>query len=1065
MIGYFARHRTAANLVMLVFMLLGALTLPQIQRETFPEFEPSRIQISARYPGAPTEIVDDTVTQRIQDALASVEGIATMRSTAREGSVSVSVEAADGVRFDALLSDVKTALDSIRDFPVGMDPPTVRARKREASVASLAVTGPMSPQDLKLYCEQLRRELLHVDNVSQVALAGFSTHRLRIRVNHASLARHGLTISDVSAAVKAQSLDAPIGTLVRREGDILVRYQDKRTTADTLGEIVIKGDALGGTVRVSDVAEVDDAFAIDEEQTWFNGQRACMLSVSKTATEDSLRVLDGIRAFLADQEARQPDGVAVTLTEDIASVIQERLNLLLENGLQGLLAVFFTLWLFFGWRIGFWVAMGLPVSFLGAVWVMHQLGHTLNMMTMMGLLIALGLLMDDGIVLADNVAAHLQRGKSPLRAAVDGVQEVASGVVSSFLTTVCVFIPLSAIEGRIGRILQVIPFVLIAVLAVSLIEAFFVLPNHLGHSLRSPEEHPPGRFRRWFDRGFARVRDSGIGGIADFGIRHRYGLAGLVLALLIASAGMITSGKLKYRAFPDTEGDVVQFKLEMSPGTSLDRTKQEVTRVVEAAWKVSKDLAKDQPDGKALVRNVSARFNYNPDSEEGGPNLATVTVDLLSVEVRGTTLAAFTDTWRKATGPMPSAVSAAFGAGGHRRPGGNPIEVRIEGDDLARLQEVSAEIQAYFGGFDGVFDLADDLQPGTAQVAVRLRPGAGMMNVTGATVATQLRAALSGVTVERLYDKGEEYELFVELARGSRDALADLEHFPIVLSPTVSVPLGAIARIDPDRSFAQISRVNGVKTATVKADLDRDVANAAELMGRFTSEKVPDLEQRYPDVRLVPSGEAEESAQTMGSMGRGLFIGLFGIFVLLSLQFRSYIEPIVVMLAIPFAFVGVVLGSVLIGQPLSSQSGLGFVSLAGVGVNDSILLIVFIKDAIARGVTPLQAASQASRDRFRAGFLTSATTVVGLVPLMFETSRQAQSLIPVATSIVFGITASTLLVLFVLPAIYVLLADLGWVGQPEEPDEPAVGAPPPALPEGAGPDAAGAAAAEPNPAG
>lgn len=496
MITWFARHPTAANLLMLVLLLLGALALPQLQRETYPEFEPRSIRISASYPGAATEIVDDTIVQRIEDAISALEGIARIRSQAREGGASITVEIEDGVEVETLLADVKSAVDGIRDFPAEVDPPSVTASSRMAGVASVAVSGPMSGQDLKLYCESLQRELLRRPEISQVSIAGFSTHRLRVRVDQAALARQGLAVADVASAIAAQNLDAPIGSLEGRDGDIIVRYSGRRTTAESLAEIPVKGAATGGEVRLGDVARVEDTFAVDEEQTYFNGERAAMLVISKTSTQDSLEVLAAVKEFLAEEEARKPDGVKLTLTQDVASVVQDRLDLLASNGMQGLLLVFFTLWLFFGRRLAFWVAMGLPVSFLGALFVMEQLGQTLNMMTMMALLVALGLLMDDAIVLSENVAAHLGRGKAPMQAAVDGVKEVADGVVSSFLTTICVFVPLSAIDGRIGRTLQVIPFVLVAVLAVSLLEAFLVLPNHLGHSLRRPVDDPPGRFRR-----------------------------------------------------------------------------------------------------------------------------------------------------------------------------------------------------------------------------------------------------------------------------------------------------------------------------------------------------------------------------------------------------------------------------------------------------------------------------------------------------------------------------------------------------------------------------------------
>jgi HAE1 family hydrophobic/amphiphilic exporter-1 len=462
---------------MLVFVLLGLLVAPGLQRETYPQFDADTIRISASYPGADAEIIDETLVQGIEDAISGLDGVDSITSQAREGAASITVEVEDGAAVAEVLADIKSALDGLREWPEDIDRPVASATSRRAAVASVAVSGPMSPGDLKLYCEQLRRELLRDPQVSQVSVAGFSTHRLLIQLKQAALIRHGLGLSDVAAAVAAQSLDTPIGTIERAAGDVLLRYSDERTSVAGLAEIVVKSAATGGEVRVGDLGEVRDTFAVEEEQTQVNGARACTLGISKTAWQDSLDVLAAVEAFLADQERRKPPGVALTLTQNVAAAVQDQIDLLLMNALQGLLLVFFTLWLFFHLRLAFWVAIGLPVSVLGALALMSLLGQTINMMTMMAMLIALGLVMDDAIVLADNFAAHRERGKSAMDAAVDAVKEVSGGVVASFLTTACVFIPLASIDGRIGRVLQVIPVILIAVLAVSLIEAFFVLPE------------------------------------------------------------------------------------------------------------------------------------------------------------------------------------------------------------------------------------------------------------------------------------------------------------------------------------------------------------------------------------------------------------------------------------------------------------------------------------------------------------------------------------------------------------------------------------------------------------
>ena len=1029
MIAWFTRHPTAANLLMLVLVLLGAIGLPRLQRETYPEFEASALSVSASLPGADAEVMDQDVVARIEDVLGGMEGIASLSSSSREGGASVTIEAEDGFETETLLTDVRSAVESIRDFPEGMEEPTVTLRTRTRPVLTVAVTGPMSGQDLLLYLERLKRRLLAHEGISQVTVAGFSTHQLRIRLDADALARHGLDVQTIGTAIAAQSLDSPIGSLETRAGSLLVRYADRRTTPEALADVVVATAIDGGEIRLGAVAEVEDAFAVDEEQTYFNGQRAGMLVVGKASTEDSLEVRAAVQEFLEEQERLKPDGVKLSITNDSTAVIEDRLALLLTNGVQGLLLVFVTLWIFFELRLAFWVAAGLPVSFLGALWLMQQTGQTLNMMTMMGLLVALGLLMDDAIVLAENVASHLARGARPLRGALDGVQEVAGGVLSSFVNTICVFVPLSSIDGRIGRTLQVIPAVLVAVLAVSLIEAFFILPHHLGHSLRA--ERSRGRLRVAFDGAFERLRERGLGRVVDFAVRHRYGAVGLTVAAFVACMGAVQGGQLRYQAFPDTEGDLVEFRLAMPVGTSLSQTKLEVERVVQAAERAGAAFDADQPEGQALVRNTSVRFNYNPDADDTGPHVATVSVDLLSVEHRNTTLAQFTERWREELGTIPDAVSARFGSGGRGGPGGNPIEVRLLGDDLQRLEEVAERVQQWLQQEPAVSDLGVDLEPGNPQIRVRLRPGAGATGLTGATLAAHLRSALAGISVETLYHEGEQFEVYVELEARARDSVTDLELFPIPVGEGVTVPLGSIAYVEKTTGYARIRRHDGARTVTVSGALDREQANLVQLMTRFAEDAVPALEAEFPDVRIELGGEMEDSAQTLGSMAQGMVLGCFAIFALLSLQFRSYLEPVVVMLAIPFAFVGVVLGSLALGMPLSSQSVLGFVSLAGVVVNDSILLMVFIKNARARGMSITEAATRAGRDRFRAVLLTSATTVAGLVPLMFETSRQAQMLIPVATSITFGITASTVLVLVVLPATYAILGDLGLAAVPE----------------------------------
>ena len=761
-------------------------------------------------------------------------------------------------------------------------------------------------------------------------------------------------------------------------------------------QLPVVGSALGGEVPLGDLADIEYTFENAEEQTQFNGTRAGLLRVSKTSSQDALEIFAAMEEFVELKSATAPPGVKLVITDDAATPIAQRLELLSTNGMQGLLLVFVTLWLFFNTRLAAWVAAGLPVSFMGGLWIMSIIGYTLNMMTMMALLLALGLLMDDGIVLADNIAAHLRRGKSSYRAAIDGVTEVWPGIVSSFLTTICVFTPLSLLDGQIGRVLLVIPVVLIAVLSVSLIEAFGILPNHIAHSLHGRDIDERSKARAWFDGRFEHFREHVVGRASDWAVRNRYVAVGSAVALFIASLGLLAGGILKFEGFPDTDGDTAEFRLRMPAGTTLEATQAEVDRVVAGLQQVNAELTPEQPDAAPLIENVVVRMNYNPDSPDSGPHIATVKADLLSVEVRTTSLDDLKAAWREAVGPLSDATSASF-ASAQMGPGGAAIELRVQGRDLQRMSDAAAEIEQWIGGFEGVFDLGTDLQPGTPQVGVRLRSGALGSSAQSIEVAQQLRSAFSGDRAQDVRIGAQDYEVTVQLANSGRDALSDLEYFELQLGGQ-RVPLGAVADIESDTTYAAIARVDGIRTVTLTGDIDSEVANSAELMQRFSNGLLPELQEKYPELRFEVGGSTEESAKTAQSMLTAFGIGLFGVFFLLSFQFRSYVEPLVVMLAIPLALTGVLWGNLVMGDPLTLPGILGFISLAGVVVNDSILLMVFIKAGVRDGLGAAAAAQGASRSRFRAILLTSATTVAGLVPLMFERSQQAQTLIPVATS-------------------------------------------------------------------
>lgn len=1024
MIRFFVHHATAANLLMLMVAVLGMVGLSTLRRETFPDFSLDMVQISVVYPGATAEDVEDAICRRIEDAVDGINYVAEITSQAQESLGTVRVEMQEDGDIRTFLEDIKTEVEAIDDFPAQTEDPIIKELNRTDLVIALAVSGPMAITDLKNYCEDLKDRLKLEAGISLVEIFGFSDRQIRIRIPAAILMQYGVSMDDIAAVIAAQSIDLPAGAIETRDQDILLRFTDERQTPLEFEDLVVVAGQSGAEIHLGDIADIRDVFELDEAKYIFNGERAGLLQISKTKSEDILDVYRTVRTFVGQEHQTAPPGVKLHLTYDVASIVQDRLDLLTKNGLQGLLLVFMTMWLFFNLRLSFWVVMGLPVSFLGAFALMPRIDYSLNMLTMVGLLIGLGLLMDDAIVIAENVATHLKKGKSPPNAVIDGLMEVKNGVIASFMTTVCVFWPISYLHGTMGKVLKVMPVVLIIVLSASLMEAFWILPHHLAHSLKVYDPKQVNRFRHRFDAGIEIIREKILGRVVDMAVNCRYLFVGIAFALLIVSISMLPAGILKFKAFPDVDGDIVQARILLPQGTPLEKTEELAARLTDALDQVDQEFTPRQPGGQHLIRNVSIQFNTNSDAYESGAHVATISADLLSAEIRDARIDDILNRWREIIGRVPDILSLKF-AEAAIGPGGRPIDIRLQGTDLARLKSASIATQEWLNRFNGVFDLSDDLRPGKPEIRLRMQEGAKMLGLNAQMLASQLRSAYYGKTASEIQVGRESYEIDVRLADADKDSLADLAYFHVTLPNGKQAPLGSVAILIHDRGYARIASVNGLRTVTIQGDVDSRITNGRQIIERLKREFLPTLKQKYPDVRTSLEGEAKESAKTGRSLAHGFVIGLVGIFILLSFQFRSYVEPVVVMIAIPFASIGIIWGHILMGLDLSMPSMMGAVSLSGIVVNDSILLVEFIKIRRRQGQSIPEAARHASRERFRAVLLTSLTTIAGLLPLLSERSFQAQILIPLAASIVFGLVASTILVLIIVPSLYSILGDFG----------------------------------------
>ncbi|MBF0368222.1 MAG: efflux RND transporter permease subunit [Magnetococcales bacterium] len=1021
MIGFFVRHPNAANLLMAGILILGLAALPTFRRETFPDIPPERVEVRVVYPGASPESMEEAVCRRVEEVLEGINDLHEVICQAREGVAITTVKMREGGRFDQLLEDVKTEVEGITSFPEEVERPLVRPLDRVDFVASVAVTGPLSSRDLKAYGEAVRKRLLSHRELTQISVRGFSDHQIRIEIPTGLLRRYNLTIPQIADRIAKQSVDLPAGTIEVKSGEIGIRFDEERYTPQEFWDLLVLGGESGAEIRLGEIAHISERFENDENRVLFNGRRAAILDISKTRNQDTLLVMDALKKALSDERAMAPPGVTYTITKDVSSLVRDRLNMLIENGLLGLMLVFLVMWIFFSFRYAFWVAAGFPVAFLGTLFVMSALNYDLNMITMVALLIAVGLIMDDAIVIAENVAARREAGAGAYQAAIEGVSRVLPGVVSSFLTTVLVFGSLAFLKGHIGIVLKVLPVVLVITLAVSLIEAFLILPNHLAHAMAGSSRQP-NPLRLWLNRLFEKMRNRFTEGIVAPAVNWRYLTLGLVISGLLTSISLVSGGSLKSRAFPDLEGDVMEARLLLPPGTPFSRTSGVVDHLISALKQVETNLNHET----ALIKNIAVHFNRNADANEEGPHLATVVVDLLAAESRGIRVERFLRLWREAVGQVPDVVSLKF-TEPKIGPAGLPIDIRLLGGDLGELKAASREIQDWLAGYRGVHDLFDDLRPGKPEIRLHPRSGALSLGLTTSEIARQLRAAFQGTTIREIQVGSEAYEIDVRLTANDRDSLMDLDDFFVTTPDGGQVPLGVVARLERSQGYARIARINGLRSVTVRGDVDTGIANVAEVMGDFRERFLPELKKRHPGVRMAFEGEVKEGAGTGASMRRNFLIGLLGVYFLLAFQFRSYLQPVVVLAVIPMGLIGAFWGHYFLGLDLSMPSFMGLASLSGVVVNDSILLVIFIKDRLAkdREIPVADAAIQASKERFRAIFLTSLTTVAGLLPLLLETSLQAQVLIPLAVSLAFGLFSATMLALIMVPVLYTILDDWG----------------------------------------
>ena len=1021
MIAFFARHPTAANVLMIAVLLLGAFSVPQLQKDTFPLTPTKDIEVRINYPGAsPVEVMEE-ICYPLEDALDRLSGIKELSCDARENLAIANAEINNGENIDSLTTDIQQHVNSITDFPDRVEQITVTKLDRVASVVSVAITGNMSDEDLYLYAQSVKRRLKADPLVAQVTVSGFSEQEIEIRVSQWKLNQYGLSVADFANLVQQQSISTPSGVFTNDLEEISVRFDQLGSSVEDFKNIAVKFSEQGTQVRLGDIAQIEQKFASEEDRILFHGQRAALLQVSKTNVQDTLKVKDAVLRVIENERTLAPTGVEFSLTQDTSVNIQERLRILTSNGIQGLALAFLMLWAFFNIRFSFWVTMGLPVSFLGAIFTMQLLGYTLNMMTMVGLIVAIGLLMDDSLIIAENIAAKRQEGLPAYQAAIVGTKQVFPGVIASFATTLMVIGPLMFLSGKMGEVLRYIPIILIITLLVSLIEAFLILPSHLAHSHAKSGSNP---LRVKFISAFEKIRDRFFVPLSVKAMRSPYLTLGILLMVVMVSTASFSAGLLKFKAMPALESDVLQARILLPQGSLLSQTEVLVDKVSQALDKLNQQYAEKYPDSAPLVQSTTILYNSNVDAHESGPHMATVSADLLPAQFRQQNIKSLIQSWKKTVGPTADVVALTF-TDKERGLAGHGIDIRIQGESLEQLNKVSLALIKWLKGFDGVFNLSNDLRYGRTEYNVKLKKQAGVMGVNAAQLAQTLRSAVKGSTDLTVFQNGEIVDISVRLDEFTYQAnLQELKDLMVTASNGALVPLSSVADFAERQTFSRIHRINGENTVTVQGNINTSIANAREIMQLFYSEFVPAAQHKYPGVRFVSQGQDKETSDTGSSLVTFFSLGIVGIYLILTFLFQSYTQPIAVLLAIPMGWIGVVWGHLAMGLDLTIPSLVGFATLAGIVVNDNILLVNFIKQNVEQGGRLAVACREAVHDRFRAIFLTSLTTFAGLLPLLTETSTQAQFLIPLIASIAFGLVSATLLASIIVPCVLLILDDV-----------------------------------------
>jgi multidrug efflux pump subunit AcrB len=1011
-IGFFTHHPVAADLLMVLMILSGIAAIAKLNTQFFPTFSIDYININVAWRGATAEDIEQGITNVVEPELRDLDNVRRITSFSSQGISSIFIEYEQGTDLSAALSEVNEVMGRLRGLPDSAEDPEIIVLENKELVARVLVTGDKTRAELRLLAKQMERDLLQ-RGIAKVELSGLPEEEIAIQIPAETLADLGLPLHQIAAQIDARSLDLPAGEVGGGDVGRQLRGLEQRRAAGDFASLHISNRDGTQVMRLGDLAEIERRPRSGEVITRYQNKPAVELTLWRGKTENTLDAASILNAWLADTRPQLPQGVNLVVYNEQWTLIQERIDMLVGNGVQGLACIVIILFFTLNARVAFWVAWGIPSALLATLAVLYLFGGSINMVSLFALILTLGIIDDDAIVVGEDALAHYQMGEDPMRAAEGGARRMFWPVMASSLTTMAAFLPLTIIGGIIGSVMISIPQVVICVIIASLAECFLVLPAHLHRSFAKMRHAEPTGLRKRVDEAFDRFREQHFRRIVRWSIANRGATIAIAVAIVLLVLTLMSSGRVKFQFFPTPENSVIFANVTFAAGTPVERVDAFLADLEQSLYATDAELG-----GGLVISALTERGRAPVDDgafNRYGDRYGSLRLELLPPDARTLRNPEFMQRWQQKV-RLPPGVETFEVYSPTGGPPGRDIELRLRGDDIHLLKAAAEELTTALRGFPGIHAITDDTPYGREQLVYRLSPQGETLGLTVSEVGRQLRAAYDGELVQVFQDLGDEIEVRVILPEAQRRTLASLDTLPILLPNGASVPLSSVATIEPRRGFETLRHRDGKLAIKVSGDVDETTSNANELIAQINASVLPGLVEKY-HIEALYEGRAEDQAHTLADMKLGAYIGLVLIYVVLAWIFGSYVWPLPVMAIIPLGLAGAIFGHWLMGLDMTIVSLFGLFGLAGIVVNNSIILVSFYKELREQGVPVQQALEDASCLRLRAMLLTSITTIAGLSPLVLETSTQAQFLIPLAVSICFGLAVSTLIVLVLVPAL------------------------------------------------